>query len=139
MAETKQMQQEPPRPARHQVRRRSLPAANRGEFDRLLLAGEDINRLARRFGIEPWDAKRRALRVLARPQGHANPLPEPEMTPTEYARSLLRSRVTTLPGGCYLLDGRYAGPRELLRAANQHLRARGLPEINYPGLQLRQG
>jgi hypothetical protein len=131
------------RTARHQIRRRALPAARRGEFDRLLLAGEDICRLARRFGIEPWYAKRRATRVLAQtvetrepaPRTPVLPMPDDDTTPTEYACRLLGARVDVRPNGYYRLDGVHAGPRELIRATNQILRARGMKEFAYPGLQ----
>jgi transposase-like protein len=128
---------------RQQVRRRALPAERRAEFDRLLLAGEDIARLARRFGIEPWYARRRASRVLARSAedcGHsallAPPPAQPDtMTPSQYACSLLGQRVSALPNGYYILDSFHAGPREIMRAANRVLRDRGMPEIQYPGLR----
>ncbi len=129
---------------RHQIRRRALPASFRGEFDRLLLDGEDINKLARRFGIEPWYAKRRATRVLARSAAECNhssmlapaPVPAipPDLTPTQYACALLGTRVRSLPNGYYVLDGFHAGPREVIRAANRILRERGVKEIYYPGL-----
>ncbi|WP_043339993.1 hypothetical protein [Belnapia moabensis] len=133
---------------RHQIRRRALPAGRRGEFDRRLLAGEDISRLARIFGIELWYAQRRAKRVLARaaleagdqtaeaPRPAASQVPalSEHMTPTEYACSLLGARVWPLRGGYYMLDGYHAGPREVTRAANRLLRERGLAEIPYPGL-----
>lgn len=127
---------------RHQIRRRALPACYRGEFDRLLLDGEDINKLARRFGIEPWYAKRRATRVLARSaeeNNHSSMLaPAPaipkDLTPTQYACALLGGRVRSLPNGYYVLDNFHAGPREVIRAANRILRERGMKEIYYPGL-----
>lgn len=127
---------------RHQIRRRALPASFRGEFDRLLLGGEDINKLARRFGIEPWYAKRRATRVLARSAEECShsallapaPAMPPDLTPTQYACALLGPRVRSLPNGYYTLDTFHAGPREVIRAANRILRDRGMKEIYYPGL-----
>jgi hypothetical protein len=127
---------------RHQVRRRALAPELRGDFDRRLLMGEDINSLARAFGIEPWYAQRRAKRVLQRTsKGHENaPFlsrmdeAEEDMTPLQYASSLLGGRVRPLRNGYYMLDGFQAGPREIARAANRLLRDRGLPEIHYPGL-----
>jgi hypothetical protein len=128
---------------RHQIRRRSLPAERRAEFNNRLLAGEDINRLARLFNLELCYAKRHARRLLSRTereQAHCpmlapstQAIPE-EMTPLEYACSLLGRRVRALRSGYYELDGFHAGPREVARAANNLLRSRGMQEIPYPGL-----
>lgn len=142
------MEQEEAAPAaaegkrRHQVRRRALPAERRGDFDRRLLAGEDVASLARAFGIEPWYAQRRAQRVLARvSKGREASSPflpsagmDEEMTPLQYACCLLNGRVRPLRNGYYVLDGFQVGPREVARAANRILRDRGAPEIPYPGL-----
>lgn len=127
---------------RHQVRRRALAVELRGEFDRRLLAGEEIGSLARAFGIEPWYAQRRAKRVLSRAHKGTEISPfissfqevEDEMTPIQYACCLLGQRVRPLRNGYYILDGFQAGPKEVTRAANRILRDRGLNEIPYPGL-----
>jgi len=127
---------------RHQIRRRALAVELRGEFDRRLLSGEDVNSLARAFGIEPWYAQRRAKRVLSRASQEQDQSPfiggfregDEEMTPLQYACGLLGSRVRPLRNGYYVLDGFQAGPKEVARAANRLLRERGLAEIPYPGL-----
>ncbi|HWX51610.1 MAG TPA: hypothetical protein VNZ61_26505 [Roseomonas sp.] len=127
---------------RHQIRRRALAVELRGEFDRRLLSGEDVNSLARAFGIEPWYAQRRAKRVLSRADQEQDQSPfiggfreaDEEMTPLQYACGLLGSRVRPLRNGYYVLDGFQAGPKEVARAANRLLRERGLAEIPYPGL-----
>ena len=127
---------------RQQQRRRALPAEFRGEFDRRLLAGEDIQALSRAFDIEPWYAQRRAKRVLERssqdrevsPFFHIACEAEEELTPLQYACRLLGTRVRPLRSGYYVLDGQEAGPREVARAANRLLRERGQSEIPYPGL-----
>ncbi|MCQ4159935.1 hypothetical protein NON00_08330 [Roseomonas sp. GC11] len=127
---------------RQQVRRRALAVELRGEFDRRLLAGEDVNSLARAFGIEPWYAQRRAKRVLSRASKGRETSPflssfsevEDEMTPIQYACCVLGTRVRPLRNGYYVLDGFQAGPKEVTRAANRLLRERGLAEIPYPGL-----
>lgn len=133
----------PPQPKRRQqIRRRALAAELRGDFDRRLLAGEEVNALARAFGIEPWYAQRRAKRVLSRASRaqEESPFiggfsePDEERTPLQYACSLLGGRVRPLRNGYYVLDGFQAGPREVARAANRLLRERGQPEIPYPGL-----
>ncbi|PHK93680.1 hypothetical protein CR162_16965 [Pseudoroseomonas rhizosphaerae] len=127
---------------RHQLRRRALAVELRGEFDRRLLAGEEVGSLARAFGIEPWYAQRRAKRVLSRVQkgGEVSPFlssfheVEDDMTPMQYACCLLGGRVRPLRNGYYVLDGFQAGPKEVTRAANRVLREKGLAEIPYPGL-----
>lgn len=126
---------------RHQIRRRALAAELRGDFDRRLLAGEDVNSLARAFGIEPWYAQRRAKRVLSRAKSsEQSPFiggfkeVDEDMTPLQYACGLLGNRVRPLRNGYYVLDGFQAGPKEVARAANRLLRERGLAEIPYPGL-----
>jgi len=127
---------------RHQIRRRALAVELRGEFDRRLLAGEEVNSLARIFGIEPWYAQRRAKRVLSRVSKDDEQSPfisgfkeaDEEMTPLQYACGLLGHRVRPLRNGYYVLDGFEAGPKEVARAANRLLRERGLAEIPYPGL-----
>lgn len=126
---------------RNQQRRRALPVERRGEFDRRLLAGEEVASLARAFGIEPWYAQRRAQRVLGRVSRgqEVSPFLSPmemdeEMTPLQYACCVLGGRVRPLRNGYYVLDGFQAGPREVARAANRLLRERGLAEIPYPGL-----
>lgn len=137
---TQRMSEEPKR--RHQVRRRALAMELRGEFDRRLLAGEDVAALARAFGIEPWYAQRRARRVLSRVSKVTETSPfissfaevEEEMTPMQYACCVLGGRVRPLRNGYYVLDGFQAGPKEVTRAANRLLRDRGLAEIPYPGL-----
>lgn len=136
---------EAPAPAmprrRQQQRRRALAAELRGEFDRRLLSGEDIQTLSRAFGIEPWYAQRRAKRVLERSRDREiSPFlniaaeAEEELTPLQYACRLLGVRVRPLRSGYYVLDGRPAGPKEVARAANRLLRERGQSEIPYPGL-----
>lgn len=127
---------------RHQQRRRALAAELRGEFDRRLLAGEDILTLSRAFDIEPWYAQRRAKRVLERSSRDLEMSPflniacdaEEELTPLQYACRLLGGRVRPLRNGYYVLDGQQAGPKEVARAANRLLRERGQSEIPYPGL-----
>jgi hypothetical protein len=127
---------------RQQVRRRALAAELRGEFDRRLLSGEDIQSLSRAFDIEPWYAQRRAKRVLSRVSQNREispflgPMsdPEEEMTPLQYACCLLGPRVRPLRNGYYVLDEYEAGPKEVTRAANALLRQRGQREIPYPGL-----
>lgn len=127
---------------RHQVRRRALAVELRGEFDRRLMSGEDVNSLARAFGIEPWYAQRRARRVMSRASKSSEQSPfigsfkeaDEDMTPLQYACGLLGSRVRPLRNGYYVLDGFQAGPKEVARAANRLLRERGLEEIPYPGL-----
>jgi hypothetical protein len=127
---------------RHQIRRRALAPELRGDFDRRLLAGEEVGSLARAFGIEPWYAQRRAKRVLGRAVRVQDQSPflgglveaEEDMTPMQYACGLLGGRVRPLRNGYYVLDGFQAGPREVARAANRLLRDRGQPEIPYPGL-----
>lgn len=132
----------PPHKRRQQVRRRALAAELRGEFDRRLLAGEEVNGLARAFGIEPWYAQRRAKRVLSRVSKGRDSSPflssfaevEDDMTPIQYACCMLGGRVRPLRNGYFVLDGFQAGPKEVTRAANRLLRERGLAEIPYPGL-----
>ena len=132
----------PPHKRRQQVRRRALAAELRGEFDRRLLAGEEVNSLARAFGIEPWYAQRRAKRVLSRVSRGRDNSPflssfaevEDDMTPIQYACCMLGGRVRPLRNGYFVLDGYQAGPKEVTRAANRLLRERGLAEIPYPGL-----
>jgi hypothetical protein len=127
---------------RQQVRRRALAPEFRGEFDRRLLAGEDILSLSRGFDIEPWYAQRRAKRVLGRASQvrgispFLSPLSdvEEEMSPLQYACGLLGQRVRPLRNGYYMLDGNEAGPKEVTRAANRLLRERNQREIPYPGL-----
>jgi hypothetical protein len=127
---------------RHQVRRRALAVELRGEFDRRLMAGEEITALARAFGIEPWYAQRRAKRVMSRASKGREASPflstfsevEDDMTPIQYACCVLGLRVRPLRNGYYILDGFQAGPKEVTRAANRLLRERGLSEIPYPGL-----
>ncbi|MFC3126137.1 hypothetical protein ACFOD4_13800 [Pseudoroseomonas globiformis] len=127
---------------RQQIRRRALASELRGDFDRRLLSGEDVNSLARAFGIEPWYAQRRANRILAKASRIQEQSPfmggmseaDDDMTPMQYACSLLGLRVRPLRNGYYVLDGHQAGPKEVARAANRLLRDRGLPEIPYPGL-----
>jgi hypothetical protein len=127
---------------RQQQRRRALAPELRGEFDRRLLAGEDIQILSRAFGIEPWYAQRRAKRVVDRASRSREVAPfldplsemEEDMTPLQYACGLLGQRVRPLRNGYYVLDGHEAGPREVTRAANRLLRERGQREIPYPGL-----
>ncbi|EHL99802.1 hypothetical protein HMPREF9946_02948 [Acetobacteraceae bacterium AT-5844] len=131
-----------PHRRRHQIRRRALAPELRGEFDARLLAGEDVQSLARAFNIEPWYAQRRAKRVLSRASldrpmsPFLSPLSEmdEDMTPLQYACGLLGTRVRPLRNGYYVLDGREAGPKEVARAANRLLRERGQSEIPYPGL-----
>lgn len=138
--ENRHSPEEPKR--RHQVRRRALAVELRGEFDRRLMAGEDVGSLARAFGIEPWYAQRRAKRVLSRARKGDEVSPfissfhevEDEMTPMQYACCLLGTRVRPLRNGYYILDGFQAGPKEVTRAANRVLREKGLAEIPYPGL-----
>jgi hypothetical protein len=138
------------RPPRRQIRHRALEPEQRLAFDRLLLSGEPVERLARKFRIELWYARQRASSVLARQQrGDILRLPIPDndpaealpdgLTPTEYARQILGGRVVVLPGGHFRLGDVPAGPREIVRAANAVLRERGRPEIRYPGLQPLQG
>ncbi|MDQ1077576.1 hypothetical protein [Pseudoroseomonas cervicalis] len=132
----------PPHKRRQQVRRRALAAELRGEFDRRLLAGEEVNSLARAFGIEPWYAQRRAKRVMSRASKGRDSSPflssfaevEDDMTPIQYACCMLGGRVRPLRNGYFVLDGFQAGPKEVTRAANRLLRERGLAEIPYPGL-----
>jgi hypothetical protein len=127
---------------RQQIRRRALASELRGDFDRRLLSGEDVNALARAFGIEPWYAQRRAKRVLAKATRIQEQSPflggmaeaDEDMTPMQYACGLLGSRVRPLRNGYYVLDGYQAGPKEVARAANRLLRDRGMAEIPYPGL-----
>lgn len=127
---------------RQQQRRRALAPELRGEFDRRLLSGEDIQSLSRAFDIEPWYAQRRAKRVLGRASRNREVAPfldpltemEEDMTPLQYACGLLGGRVRPLRNGYYVLDGYEAGPREVTRAANRLLRERGQREIPYPGL-----
>jgi hypothetical protein len=127
---------------RQQQRRRALAAELRGEFDRRLVAGEDIQSLSRAFNIEPWYAQRRAKRVLGRVSRSREVAPfldpltemEEDMTPLQFACGLLGTRVRPLRNGYYVLDGYEAGPREVTRAANRLLRERGQNEIPYPGL-----
>ena len=95
------------------------------------------------FGIEPWYAQRRAKRVLSRAsrqEAEISPFiggfseMEEDMSPLQYACSLLGPRVRPLRNGYYILDGFQAGPKEVTRAANRLLRERGQAEIPYPGL-----
>ncbi|WP_040614501.1 hypothetical protein [Teichococcus cervicalis] len=131
-----------PHKRRQQIRRRALAVELRGEFDRRLLAGEEVNCLARAFGIEPWYAQRRAKRVLSRASKGRESSPflssfaevEDDMTPIQYACCMLGGRVRPLRNGYFVLDGHQAGPKEVTRAANRLLRERGLAEIPYPGL-----
>jgi hypothetical protein len=109
-----------------------------------VLAGEDVNQLARRFNLEPCYARRHARRVLdrtVRERPHTallapaprSAVPE-ELGPLEYACLLLGARVRPARNGYYELDGNHAGPKEVTREANHILRGRGLREIPYPGL-----
>lgn len=138
------------RPPRRQIRHRALHPDQRQAFDRLLLAGEPVERLARKFRIELWYARQRATAVFARQergdvtrapielQDPIEALPD-GLTPTEYARQILGPRVVALPCGHFRLGDMPAGPRDIVRAANAVLRERGRPEIRYPGLQPLEG
>lgn len=127
---------------RSQRRRRRLAFDRRAEFDLGVLDGKQVDDLAKAFGLEPWYAARRAKRVQVRAEREAAaalppPLPvlAPEdMTPLEYACSLLGPRVMPMPRGYYALDGFPVGPKEVVRAANDILRSNQWDLIPYPGL-----
>ena len=127
-------------------RHKSLPPELRPAFDARVLAGEDVRSLAREYGFEPWYAARRADRVLAAHQRKARPAPKParmetlleERGPIEAAIIVLNGLARRSHGGTYLLRGYRVGPRDVVKAANEKLRAMGERPIPYPGLATHQ-